>query len=100
MDKNFGYELQLPHCRIQLSSDVMTQRIGNEMVLVHLKTNRIYDLNVTAARLWELMSVEDTLSKIQGQMLEEFEVDEKVLHSEVQKTLAAMKKEGLLIFHD
>jgi hypothetical protein len=32
-------------------------RVGEEAVLVNLKTNRIYSLNHTRARFWELISV-------------------------------------------
>jgi hypothetical protein len=35
--------------------DVVSRRLEDEVVLVHLRTNRIYKLNETGARLWELL---------------------------------------------
>lgn len=100
MDDSFGDKAPGLSDRIRISSDVVTQRMGDDMVLVNLKTNRIFDLNVTGARLWELMSEGYSVSNIQDQLLSEFEVDKQVLRSEIDKTLAAMKKEGFLVFHD
>jgi Coenzyme PQQ synthesis protein D (PqqD) len=98
MESHFGDEAPRLNDRVRLSSDVVTQRMGEDMVLVHLKTNRIYDLNMTAARLWELMSTGEILSNIQDRMLMEFDVDKTVLQSEIHDTLTAMNKEGLLTF--
>jgi len=86
-----------PDDRIRLSPDVVTQRMGNDMVLVHLKTNRIYDLNRTAARLWELMGQEESISNVRDRMLGEFDVDKMTLQSEILETITALKKEGLLV---
>src|SRR5829696_3032146 len=36
--------------------DVSWRRLGDEVVIVHLKTNQIYRLNRTAARFWELVA--------------------------------------------
>lgn len=41
---------------IQLNQNVVTEKMGAEVVFVHLRTNRIYTLNATAARAWELLS--------------------------------------------
>ena len=35
--------------------DVVSRRLGDDTVLVHLKTNRIFALNPTGARFWELL---------------------------------------------
>jgi hypothetical protein len=36
--------------RLQVASDVVSRRVDEELVLVHLGKDRIYSLNVTAAR--------------------------------------------------
>ena len=35
------------------SADALATRVGDEIVLVDLKTDRVYSLNRTAARIWE-----------------------------------------------
>ncbi len=42
------------------SPDVTARRLGENIVLVHLGTDRIYELNPTAARIWELIQTGET----------------------------------------
>jgi Transglutaminase-like superfamily/Coenzyme PQQ synthesis protein D (PqqD) len=42
----------------QLHPDVVWRWVDDEAVLVNVKTNRIYSLNPTGARLWELIGLE------------------------------------------
>ena len=52
------------------SPDVVARRVDDEVVLVNLQTNRIFALNSTGARFWELLEggadrveIEETLSR-------------------------------------
>lgn len=78
------------------SSDVVGQRVGDEFVLIHLPTNRIYRLNRTAARLWELLSAGIQADALFQQMLREFDVAEQDLAEELDQFLALLTKDGLL----
>jgi hypothetical protein len=39
----------------ETSSDVLSRRVDNELVLVKISSNEIFALNSTAARIWELL---------------------------------------------
>jgi hypothetical protein len=82
--------------RFRASPDAVAQRLGDEMVLIHLKTDRIFVLNRTAARLWELLSRGLERADIQRQMLEEFDVTEDQLASEVDPLVTSLKNEHLI----
>jgi len=71
-------------------TNVVAKRLGKEMVLVHLETNRIYELNVTAARLWELLGKGSDLASIQTQIQQEFDVNEEQLETEIKALLSAL----------
>lgn len=86
--------------RVQRSPGVVSQRMGERTVLVHTETDRIYELNATATRLWELLETRSDVRAIQRQMLEEFEVDESVLAVEIARTLEHFAKEHLVVFSD
>ena len=45
------------------------------MILLHLRTNRFFELNRTGARFWELLGSGLALQEIREKMMEEFEVD-------------------------
>ena len=57
--------------------DVVSRRLGDEVVLVHLKTNRIFSLSPTGARFWELLSDGKSRTEIEAALLQEYEVTPK-----------------------
>lgn len=77
--------------------EVVSRRLGDELVLVHLGTNRIFRLNHTAARLWELIGEGVTTdSGLHHALRSEFDVDEGELRGEIAATLERLKRQGLV----
>jgi hypothetical protein len=77
--------------------DVVWRRVGDEAVLVNLKTNRIYSLNHTGARLWELIDAGHDREAAEAALVAEFDVDEDELRKEVSAVLDELAKEGLIL---
>ena len=65
-------------------------------MLVHLGTNRIYTLNATGARWWELLEQGLEHDSIVQEMLTEFDVDEERLEQEIAAITAELLREGLV----
>jgi coenzyme PQQ synthesis protein D (PqqD) len=82
--------------RLEPSQDVVGQRLGDEVVLVSLETNRIFELNRTGARFWELLQSESDRSRIEQRLLEEFEVSREELSSEVDQLVKSLTDEELV----
>ena len=82
--------------RFRASSDVVYNRVGDQGVLVHMRTNQIYELNRTGARFWELLDAGHDLAEIQLRMLQEFDVAEADLAAEIEAQLALLKSEDLV----
>jgi hypothetical protein len=82
--------------RVRPNPEVIAQNMGQTVVLLHLGTDRFYELNRTAARLWELINGGYDLIQIQHQMLREFDVNAEQLKSELESILTSMKNEGLM----
>jgi hypothetical protein len=72
------------------------QRLGDEVVLVSLETNRIFELNRTGARFWELLQSETDRGRIEAQLLEEFAVTEEELSAEVDRLIKSLDDEELV----
>lgn len=83
--------------RFRASPDAVAQRLGDEVVLIHVKTDRIFVLNRTGARLWELLSSGLEWTAIQRRMLQEFDVTEDQLSSEVAPLVTSLKNERLIV---
>jgi hypothetical protein len=76
--------------------DVVARRMQEEIVLVHLRTNKIYTLNATAARFWELLGTGLEREEIKRALQEEFEVEGPVLDEELEALIAELTSQGLL----
>lgn len=85
---------------VRPNPDVIAQRMGDEFALLHLRTNRFYELNRTGARLWELLSAGYDLAQIQEHMLREFDVDAAQLSREIENIIISMKDVDLVSIHD
>jgi hypothetical protein len=89
--EHMGYAAPKPH------PDVVWRRVGEEVVLVDLKTNRIYSLNDTGARLWELISAGHDRAAVETALIEEFDVEESELRRQVAAGLEQLAKAGLVV---
>lgn len=66
------------------------------MVLVHLQTNRIFRLNRTGARFWELLLAGQDRQTIEQQLLDEFDVDAGRVNAEIDALLRRLEAAGLI----
>jgi len=81
---------------IRIDPHVIARRIGDETIIVHLKTNRIYVLNVTASRFWELLTKGWSLARIRETLVREFEVSEDEVTQDIDRILRDLAKEKLI----
>jgi PqqD family protein of HPr-rel-A system len=79
-----------------LNPDVEFRRLGERMVLVHLASNQVFELNNTGARVWELLQAGADTEEILERLSEEFEVDPKQLRRDVIDLLEELKTAGLI----
>ena len=82
--------------RFRSSPDALATRVGDEIVLVDLKTDRIYSLNRTAARIWELVCADCDRAEVERRMLEEFDVTPGQLAEAIDELVMSMTQDGLL----
>ena len=82
---------------VRPGSDVFSRRLNDETVIAHLGTNRIYTLNATGARLWELLEEGHDRETIEQKMCAEFDVTPRELAAEVERVLESLRAEGLVV---
>ena len=82
--------------RIRQSAQVVSSRLGDVGVLVHLQTNRIFEVNATGLRIWELAGQGRTLGEIRDTLQREFAVDPERLRTEVLALIAELAREGMV----
>jgi hypothetical protein len=82
--------------RIEIGQEVVSRRVADELVLVHLGRNEIYSLNETGARLWELLEEDHTLEGALQRIISEYDVDEQQARKEAEALLRNLADEGLV----
>jgi hypothetical protein len=82
--------------RLRPAEDVVARRLEDSIVLVNLRTNLIFELNVTSARLWELIVEGCDRGELERRMSQEFDVDDKTLGVEITTLLDSLREAGLV----
>ncbi len=82
---------------LRINADVLWQRLDDEVIVMQLKTDHIYSLNHTGARLWELLAGGKDLPSIRIELENEFSVSPDRLAAEIDETLALLIGEQLLV---
>ena len=82
--------------RIRQNPQVVSSRLGEAGVLVHLETNRIFELNPTGVRIWELAADGRTVAEIEEMLRREFDVPADRLRSELAALVSELSREGLI----
>ena len=78
------------------NSDVIAKRLDQTCVLVHIPTNRIFELNETGSRVWEMIGESLGTDQIVQRLADEFNVEEAQAANEVNELLTRLGNEGLL----
>jgi hypothetical protein len=81
---------------LRLNPDVIAKRLDQGTVLVHISTNRIFELNETGARVWELLGQGLDADRIVRHLIDEFDVDYARATDEVKNLLMLLRSEGIL----
>lgn len=89
--------MEVTTSRFQASPDIVYNTLDDQAVLINMKTNRVYELNETGTRFWELLCAGHDRTEIQQLMLQEFDVAEAALAAEIEALLASLENEGLVV---
>jgi hypothetical protein len=81
---------------VRPSPHVVARTVGEQAVLVHLQTNRIYELNATGSRIWELVEAGADDAEVMQRLGAEFAVSPEVAQRDFEALVADLVREGLL----
>jgi len=85
--------------RVTVPSGVMFRDLEGEAVLLELGTGRYFGLNETGTRIWLLLQEHGSVEAVLRAMLEEFDVAEDLLRSELLSFLDTLSSQQLLEIH-
>lgn len=82
--------------KLSISPDAVSRRLADEVVVVNLKSNRIFSLNPTGARYWELLESGAEPDQIRSKLTQEFDVESSQLSREIEELEEKLLEEGLV----
>ena len=82
--------------KLRPSEDVISRRVGDESVLVHLQSNDMYSLNATGSRAWELLSEGHDPETIEATLSHEYGIDRAQAHRELETLIDDLKRHHLV----
>ena len=85
-----------PDAILRHSVDAVSNRLGDGGVVVNLRTNRIFELNATGMRAWELMGDGRTRAELERQLEAEFAATPGRVRTELEQLIADLAGEGLV----
>jgi hypothetical protein len=71
--------------------------MGDFAVVIHLGTNRIYELNSTAAQVWEHLRSGVTVDATLAQLAQDYEAPPAIIRSEVHGIIGELLAESLIV---
>ncbi len=80
----------------QPTPDILCRELAGESVLLDLKNQRYYGLDEVGTRIWQLLGEGGRADDIARAMLDEFEVPEPQLRSELSDFLHQLADAGLI----
>jgi hypothetical protein len=87
--------------RFLKTSTLISRQIAGETILVPLyqptgQSSRIFTLNDTASRTWELLDGQHTLSEIHAYLLEEYEVEPDQARADLWELIGNLREIGAI----
>jgi len=78
------------------SPDVVARELEDEVVLVHLRTNKIFALNQTGTRFWQLLVDGASRAEIESILRREYDVAHDEIADEIDLLVAELAREGIV----
>lgn len=82
--------------RIVQAENLVSRRIGDEMVVIMEQADSVHILNKTAAAVWELCDGERSLDYIASRICDRFEVDFETARADTREIISRLEKVGIL----
>ena len=81
---------------INISSEILTQEVSGETVILDLKNESYFGLDEVGTRIWKLLQQEKDIQSITETMLDEYDVEEKQLGKDIQALLSQLNEAGII----
>lgn len=86
--------------KIQLKEDLLTSKIGDEIVLMTIESGKYFSINQVGSKIWEMIKKPVTVEDVCKELTEEYAVSIEQCLSDTLPFLEKLNKDGLLVVLD
>jgi uncharacterized protein YfeS len=92
--------MDLWECYFSKNGKVTWRTLGNDCILLHLKSGIYYTLNEEGRLFWESLDGKKKLAEIQEIIMDQYEVDAETLRKDLIEMIQDMIQEDLVEFDE
>jgi hypothetical protein len=85
-----------PTVYVGRAAGVLSERLGDETVLMHPDGVRFVRLNVTAARLWELLEASIAVTELEARLAARWRLPAERARADVDAFVSALQSRGMV----
>ena len=82
--------------QVKASNDQVSCELDQEAAILDMKTGVYYGLDPVGARIWELIQQPQTVAEIVAQLLDEYDVDQEQVTTDVIMLLSQLQERELI----
>ena len=82
--------------KLAVSEDVMIRQVGDETVLLDLKSMKYMGLDDVSTRMWQLLTASDSIQSAYDALMAEFEVEPEQLRKDLGEYVQQLLNLGLV----
>jgi hypothetical protein len=82
--------------RVAVSPEVLIQGLGDESVLLDLKSESYFGLDAVGTRIWRLVEQDGHLNVVHSTLLDEYDVDAARLECDLKELIGRLVAAGLV----
>jgi hypothetical protein len=86
--------------RVHIPENVLFHDLGGESVLLNLDSGKYYGLDPVGTQMWNLLAERGQVEPVYQAMLDEYEVSEDKLQTDLLELVERLAEQGLLIIVD
>lgn len=82
--------------RVTVPDHVLLQRVGDESVVLNLKTELYFGLDSTGTSMWEALTKAETVDEAYLELLDTYDVEPRQLREDLEALIENLLRNGLL----
>lgn len=81
---------------IKVTEDVVHRIVGDEAVILNLKSGLYYGLDAVGSRIWKILAEQESLKAVFDTLLREYDATPEELEFDILRIVGEMQQKGLV----